>query len=287
MPKNQRDFKAVLILCEGKTDVAFIRRVLLSEHYTDYKKNINEFESPLKEYFSNKLKDFDYDAGTVFDRPLVPVILRRAHGNSLTYALLYSVEGDNVENYSEIISDYKVLMSNQEDEDSYERELLGETFISLIFLLDADNKSVNEKIEYLKEHFRGLIPQIEYLSDQRMEIDTPEFKLVSLCILCDPQSNSGNLEDIILEMLKPEGNDLIEYATTFLKHFQFQRKSEAKQLSDFKKSIVGIVGQVEVSGLDNANIIKLTRLFNDKLQTHPKCLEILATVSKSRQALQK
>jgi hypothetical protein len=282
---NVKDFKAVLILCEGKTDVAFVRRILISENYRDYKKKINEFASPINGYFSKKLKEYDYDSGTVFDRPIVPTILRRAHGNSVSFALIYSIEGDNVGNYNEIIRDYKLLLSANDDTNPYEKELIGNIVMSLVFILDADDKTVNDKVNYLKDNFTDHIPELQYLRADRLDVDTTSFKQVSLHILSDSDSGQGNLENIILEMMLPEAENMLDEAGYFLEKFNFSRSSENKKLSDFNKSKLGIVGQIENSGIDNASIIKLTKLFNEKIKTHPKCLEILGVISKSRQSL--
>lgn len=121
MPKKSKNLKVVVLLCEGKHDVAFMRRVLLTDNYRDYQEKVNNIPAPLglknasKEgvsYFINKVKEYNYDSSTLRDRPLLPLILKRVHGQQSDYVFLYDMNGMNrISNYTEIISDYVGLSS--------------------------------------------------------------------------------------------------------------------------------------------------------------------------------
>ncbi len=113
-----KPIKAIIALCEGKTDVAFLKLLLQTDGYKDYIKIVSQIPQPLglggnqtgESYFINKLKTYKYDSSKLRDRPLLPFILRRTHGNSDTFILLYDMNGMNrTSNYREIIDDFSEL----------------------------------------------------------------------------------------------------------------------------------------------------------------------------------
>ena len=116
--KTMKSIKAILLLCEGKTDVAFLRRLLEIDNYQDYKEIVGNMPKPLGlkgnnnnkskgSYFINKLRTYQYNSANLRDSPILPLILRRTQGQSDTYAFLYDMNGmDRVDNYKEIMVMY-------------------------------------------------------------------------------------------------------------------------------------------------------------------------------------
>lgn len=301
-----KPIKAIIILCEGKTDVAFLRRLLEVDNYRDYKEVVGKMPNPLGlggnnnnkskgSYFINKLRTYQYDSANLRDLPILPMILRRTQGVSDTYAFLYDMNGmDRVDNYKEIIKDFQNLSRKSLQENDFAASHL-KMDVALAFIYDIDDKSSRERIDYIKETFSDTIEEIRYLGTDRPIIDSKHFKGVGYYFLCDEQSNQGNLEDLILPLMKKGKEDLFENAEKFLnseggfiryKNTTPPSKDDSKTASDLNKSLIGSVGQIEISGLNNADIIKHTNLLGkDKFKSSTECLAIIAFIKQLRDKL--
>lgn len=302
-----KPIKAIIILCEGKTDVAFLRRLLEVDNYRDYKEVVGNMPNPLGlggnssnkskgSYFINKLRTYQYDSANLRDSPILPLILRRTQGQSDTYVFLYDMNGmDRVDNYKEIIKDFQNLSRKSLQQDDFEASYL-KMDIALAFVYDIDDKSNSERVEYIKETFRDTIEEIQYLGEDRPIIDSKHFQGIGYYFLCDTQSGIGNLEDLILPLMKKGKEGLFENAEKFLNFeggfIRYKKdttppsKDDSKTASDLNKSLIGSVGQIEISGLNNADIIKHTKLLDkDKLQSSTQCMAILAFIKLLRDKL--
>lgn len=288
--------KAVILLCEGKTDVSFLSRLLVSaDDYKDYKRTVEGMHFPFgldpktkaDGYFSKKLKGYEYDSAQLHEKPLLPTILERNKGNSYTLILLYSMGGmGKVANYKEIIEDFSTLSKGSPlTEDSIH--------ISLGFIYDFDNSSTAERVKYMQNQFQGEIDELKYLNENKAITNSNTFKKIGYHIL--PKSLlKGSLEDIILPIIRSKYSTLLEDAKTFLTERGFKRMKagdntqvdENKTQSDLNKSILGIVGQIEHSGFGNAEIIQKSSLINhDEMKNLDDCKEILAFIKQLRDAL--
>lgn len=206
--KTMKSIKAIILLCEGKTDVAFLRRLLEVDNYQDYKEIVGNMPKPLGlggnnnnkskgSYFINKLRTYQYDSANLRDSPILPLILRRTQGQSDTYAFLYDMNGmDRVDNYKEIIKDFQKLSRKSLQPDDFAISHL-KMDVALAFIYDIDDKSSRERVEYIKAIFSDTIEEIQYLGEDRPIIDSKHFKGVGYYFLCDEQSGKGNLEDLI------------------------------------------------------------------------------------------
>ncbi|MFK7979078.1 MAG: DUF3226 domain-containing protein [Saprospiraceae bacterium] len=301
-----KPIKAIIILCEGKTDVAFLRRLLTVDSYRDYKEVVGNMPNPLGlggnnnnkskgSYFINKLRTYQYDSANLRDLPILPLILRRTQGVSDTYAFLYDMNGmDRVDNYKEIIRDFQNLSRKSLQPDDFAISHL-KMDVALAFVYDIDDKSSSKRVEYIKETFSDTIEEIQYLREDKSIIDSKHFKGVGYYFLCDEQSDKGNLEDLILPLMKKGKEDLFENAEKFLNsEGEFVRyrnttplsKDDSKTASDLNKSLIGSVGQIEISGLNNADIIKHTKLLDkDKFKSSKQCLVILKFIKLLRDKL--
>ena len=305
--KKPKPIKAIIILCEGKTDVAFLRRLLLEvDDYRDYKEIVRNMPKPLGlggekndkskgSYFINKLRTYQYDSSKLRDMPILPLILRRIKGVSDTYVFLYDMNGmDRVDNYKEIISDFQNLSRKSLSEDDFAFSHLTMD-IALAFVYDIDDTSSSERVEYIKETFSDTIEEIKYLEEEKPIIDSKHFKGVSYYFLCDEQKNKGNLERLILPLMKKGKEPLFEKAEEFLNceggFIRYKKtgpslKDVSKTASDLNKSLIGSVGQIEISGLNNADIIKHTRLLDvDKFKSSKRCIAIVEFIKLLRDKL--
>lgn len=302
--KKIKPIKAIVVLCEGKTDVAFLRRLLEVDNYRDYVEIVGNIPRPLGlggdrnnkgSYFINKLRSYQYDSSKLRDAPILPLILRRTQGQSDTYVFLYDMNGmARVENYKEIIKDFQGLSGKTQNEDDFEASRF-KMDVALAFVYDIDDKSINERIDFLKETFSDTIQEIQYLKEDKSIIDSKHFKGLGCYFFCDEENNQGSLEDLILPLMKAGKENLFKKAEEFLNcegaFIRYKKddpttKSDYKTASDLNKSLIGSVGQIEILGLNNADIIKHTKLLNiDKFKNSSQCKGILAFIKALRDKL--
>lgn len=305
--KKIKPLKAIIVLCEGKTDVAFLRRLLVVDNYHDYKEIVGNIPKPLGlggdksekakgSYFINKLRNYQYDSSNLRDTPILPLILRRTEGQSDTYIFLYDMNGmGRVENYKEVIKDFQGLSRKSQNEDDFESSQL-KMDVALAFIYDIDDKSVGERVTYVKETFSDTIEELMYLQEDKPIIDTKHFKGLGCYFFCNEENNQGSLEDLVLPLMKTSKENLFEKAEEFLNSdggfIRYKKNDKSlqdnyKTASDLNKSLIGSVGQIEISGLNNADIIKHTNLLNiDKLKNSNQCKSILEFVKKLRDKLE-
>ena len=292
--------KGIVILCEGRHDTAFVSKMLEIAGYKHYssKKNItiDKMEQPLKGLFINKLKNYQYESKRLLQRPILPwIMLKQGQGN--VYALIYSMDGiDKKENYKEIIEEITDLNWRPNDEESLASELTQENSFSLVFIVDADNKGIEFRVKQIIDNYKNLIPELEELGHGSGKIVTKtDFKAVGCFVLTDSRGVNGNLEDIILPIMKDGNYQIFEDAELFLTKHNFIRykkdgetKDELKTASDFKKSVIGIAGQIDNSGFSNNEIIKQTKFLNkDKMKQSDIVKDFISYINKIRNLTKK
>lgn len=258
-------FRAIVVLCEGRTDVAYFRRLLNMEDYKDYKEVVGNMVKPLDSFFNSYLKSYNYETERVLSRPLLPVILRRNDGQKNDFALLYSMDGMNkVSNYRYVIDKYKKLI-NSSQSDFGGGEDLPEMKISFAFVFDMDQSTLADRIELAKVNFSGNIDELKYLTIDKAITNTNKISAVGVHVIKSPNEEVGSLEDILLSIIGDNNN--ITAAKEFLDERGFIRDSDDKTNSDYKKSLISIVGQLEFSGVDNSTIISKSSLFAKDLKS--------------------
>jgi len=302
--KKIKPVKAVIALCEGKTDVAFLRRLLEADHYKDYIEIVSEMPHPFGlgrnekrgSYFINKLRTYNYDSSRLRDRPILPIILRRTQGQSDTFLFLYDMNGMNrTENYRKIITDFNMLTAMSASAEIYVQAKMTKTHIALAFTYDLDKKTTTNRLQHIYDNYADLIPELKHLSESKQITNSKDYKSIGYYFLKKDNEQAGNLEDIILPLMKKDNKVVFQNAETFLnsngefiryKETNPSEKDDNKTQSDLKKSLIGTVGQLEHSGLGNADIIKLTSMLNKgKFKTSVQCQAIIKFFHEMRKAL--
>ncbi len=285
--------KGVIILCEGRHDVAFLSVLLKHEGYTDYKKTIGKMVQPLKEYFITKFERYDYESSQLFNRPVLPWIMEKKEGQSNMYILLYSMDGlDKIDNYREIINDF-YFQANNTEAFAEDNGFQDSTF-SIGFIVDADDKGIKSRVDFIKNKFIDILPDMNGLNHGKEGIKTTNkkrFKAIGCFVLTKQNSDLGNLEDVLLPIMENGNEKLFNEAQLFLTSNHFSRTKiidnkkvidENKIKSDLKKSKIGIVGQLELSGQDNTEIILKSSYLQGKIHNDVKSKEIIDFINKLR-----
>jgi len=165
---------------------------------------------------------------------------------------------------------------------------------SLGFILDADKKGIDGQIKYIQEQYKEILPtEFLHLKNGKEGIvhtSHKRIKAIGCYVMTNVGENKGNLEDILLNIMeKGKSKKIFDDAHKFLNDNNFIRykenskeKDENKTESDFKKSKIGIAGQLEFSGHDNTEIILKSSYLQGKIHNDDKSNEIIEFISKLR-----
>ena len=283
--------KGIIILCEGRHDAAFLSVLLECEGYRNYKKTIKEMITPLYEYFTTKFSKYEYESNELFERPILPYIMKKQEGQGEMFILIYSMDGMNkITNYKEILTDF--YFQANENEDFASNLGFQNSIFSLAFILDADDKGIANRVDYIKANYTEIVPEIENIGHGKDEISATgkkRFKAIGSFILTGNDNEHGNLEDIILPIMEKNNESVFNEAGTYLSNNNFIRhkrgsqiKDENKTKSDFKKSKIGVVGQLQCSGCNNTDIIRKSNYLNGRICADDKAKEIIEFIKKMR-----
>lgn len=261
--------KILLILCEGSHDVAFLYKILrLGLVAKDIQsKKITEFDSNLSKYFINTLKNYNYEDGNLQGKPKMPVPLELVKNDIKTQIFIYGLGGDaQIQNWRNTIQAYKDLIESEHENDNYQ--------ITLALFFDADKEGSQNRLEKTKKYFRDVIKEIDQITLIENIISTSSYKKLGLNIFADTKG-TGNLESILIPLMS-EGNETIfeNAANYFDSNFDTHRakKNNAKK----EKSMIGIAGNLQYSGVANNSIIQQSDYINkEKIDKNEDCQKII------------
>lgn len=275
----------ILIICEGKQDVAYISLLLELMGFSEYAKVISDFDQPLQKFFLQQVKGFEYDNNRLRKGPNLPIIYRQLK-NHQQFAIVYSIDGlRNIDKAKHVIQNYRTAI---------EFGLKGSSEmsinLSLCILMDADDVGIEERVNQMKEEYRDTVKNIDEVSHNQV-IEEEFYKQFGCYIFSKGEEEKGNLEDILLEALSmnKDFKSKIESGEKFLDAFTFERMvkkkrgkvlDEKKTLSDKKKSIISVSGQFDYSGLDNSDLIRKNKTLKGMLGGHKKSQEIISLFEK-------
>jgi hypothetical protein len=217
-------------------------------------------------------------------------------------------KGDNIVSIYRVGSDSKdkiridfikaVNALNIDDPDAI--QVIKDTQISILFFFDADDKGVDKRIEQIKKELK-----ISFSVSEAENIDMLENKKILSIedinvggfIFVESGKNTGLLEDILIPLMKQENDDIFNAAETFLdiheKTSLFKGKVKYDETGTIKKkingekyahkkSLVGTVGQLQMSGKSNTVCISDADYLNDeKIKANSTCIDIYTFILKA------
>lgn len=291
--------RIVFVSCEGPHDVAFLSRLLSADGYVKYMEKLCEFPHPLGSWFTKISKDLRIDdlnlermtSDIKADLPSRAMVNHdREH-----LVLLYSMNGDEQnEKRGRVISRLKSWIKPPVDEKEFslmeESSEAGNNY-GLILLFDADEHGVGHRIEKAKEELSGYFPGADNISTNGDVTDADENTKIGVYIFADPATETGTLENILLPIMKQGNEPMFDDAEAFLnKHFDESRlrqlifkkhpqdglieKRDSKNKYYPIKSLMGVVGQLQNSGVSNtvciekADYISLEKINNSRICQH-------------------
>ena len=273
--------KIVIALCEGPHDTAFLYRVLRSDCYRLFSDEIDKLPNVVTQFIKQGYRKIDtleslkLDALRNYNIP--NKILYKGH----TLVLLYAMGGDSekMENSKRLalINEYtSTLMSSNDDvkefnpfdEDGFSTNQVEYSFL---FFYDADedaSKQIKKSNDYLKElEIEEKLTHNQYIRNENINYG---------CFIFSEDGTKGALENIMFKVIEIEENKtLLDDAKKYFEHIQdnrYKRKrsinysgdnsceevsKKKKQAKVYeKKSILGIMGQLQNSGSSNVVTIE-------------------------------
>jgi len=262
----------VIAFCEGPHDVAFLYRILRSDCYKLFNEKIELLPFPIKEFIKNGYKNIEK-----YEQLKMDALKNSNIPNKILYKdnkiiLLYAMGGDSetkdISKTKRIKLIEKLKVTRTNDEKSFNFQ--GDPFLdnqykySFLFFYDADNNA-KLQLDKVNKYLSYLAKRKYYVShNEIVSIDSESYG----AFIFSKDGNIGNLENIMFEIIENEENsNIIKEAEEYLKFIDEKRyknkisidynncieKVKKKKSNTYyrKKSILGIMGQLQNSGASN------------------------------------
>ncbi|MEA3227760.1 MAG: DUF3226 domain-containing protein [Campylobacterota bacterium] len=289
--------KITISFCEGPHDTAFLYRILKTKCFESFKGTLDKLPKVVGDFVISKNKMAEYNLLKVdsLKNDFVPYKIMHKDEELI---LLYSLGGDKDatedENNKRLIilkHFFKNIKINVEDKDNH-----GEAFVSennsdtlleykFLFFYDADEDK-DEKLNIINKYLEKM-----NISDtlKHNEIKKQDGYSIGAYIFLN-ENDKGALEDILFDLMKKENEVIFDKAEEFLmlkedarlKRLKIECKSQVIEKRDKKqkintyKSIIGVTGQIQNSGVSNVVTIEHSDYLNlQKLNASMKVQEII------------
>lgn len=280
--------KSLLLICEGKHDVAFLKVILEKKlNFSNYAAKVKDIQEPVSSYLLSQIQGYEYDENRLREGPKLPIILRNNRGQNTLFAILYAIDGINnsgINAAKKLVEDYSVLINfGRKHPDKNEP-----IEMSLGFVFDADKEGIDNRVNWVKEQFTEDFMDLSELNNSEV-IKHDVFSGIGVYVIAN-DDGVGNLESILLPIYSKGLNDQAEQIDKFLNDHQFERKHngikhDGKTETDKKKSIFAILGQFEYSGFANAELIFKSKRIGGLLDDEPQIDKIESFIKKLRRAI--
>ncbi|SHE78662.1 DUF3226 domain-containing protein [Chryseobacterium sp. OV279] len=257
------------ILCEGVHDVEFLSKILRFNGFSSNDSSkIKDYPAPIAQLLKTEATKSNVDDLNLMTvrQVLLPGSTVRKDNN---YLLIYAMGGDEKKTIrKQLLSDFHMLIPKKDEISSLPKD----TNLGIIYFLDSDDKGISERISNLNTEINEIINIQPFKSHK--EIYNHNGLKLGAFIFTGADNDTGKLEDILMPLMKKDNEDIFENANSYLKdHYNDGRKV---QKYDNDKSIIGVVGQLQISGASNTVCIKKSDYLNDvKIKADIKCIEIV------------
>ena len=290
----------IIALCEGPHDVSFICKILKSDGFISNESlKINQFPQPMDTLMAQEVVKTDIEELNLQEvrKGFLPTYTLQK-GDA--YVFLYSMGGDGKKTPRQSILKSLAATVPQEGEIKKGR-IPNDTELSVLYFFDADAQGIPGRLAQIKAEVQEVLKGIQSdIFDENFTYSIHEEIKLGCCILTGGDNSTGKLEDILLPLMK-DCNDLIfnEALDYLQKHFSDLRlfplklstvenvttetrsaKAGDKYRYDEKKSILGVVGQLQKSGKSNTTCISDTDYLTlTKIKGNKKCQEIITFIN--------
>jgi hypothetical protein len=268
--------KIIIAFCEGQHDIAFLSKILFVDGFMPYNEKIKDFIEPLNKQFIKKLPNKEIgDKKLGFQSEyMVPSVALYKDENILV--LLHNLNGDGkATERNKILSMYQNIQSEDDDFTNFNLDF------RFLYFFDADDKGIETRVNEINSEL-DLIDKLEH--NKVNTIGTDEWG----CYVFHKDENSGDLEDILLDLMKPSNESIFTNSLSFLttnaltedRQKEFicnDTEEEYKDRVKFKekKSIISIAGQLQFSSMNNSVIIaKSDYIKKSDISSNSHCIDI-------------
>jgi hypothetical protein len=280
----------VFILTEGDHDSAFIYRILKANGLiSDHKTAIKNYPSPLNELMKNGVYSIPIEElnMVVARSRFMPSYIMQKDDNIVC---IYRVGGESKE---KIRTDFIKSINKLNTPDPDAVQIVPGAKISVLFFFDADDKGVEKRIEQIKRELKSSFPESEAENIDRLinrEVILVQDMYIGGFIFTELGKNEGMLEDVLVPLMRQGNDDIFEKAEYFLSIHEDSelfrgkvkydstgkiKKSVNEEKYTHKKSLVGTVGQLQMSGKSNTVCISDADYLNKgKVKADATCIDI-------------
>lgn len=252
--------RIIVALCEGQHDVAFLSRLLLVNDFITYNKKIKEFPWPFSDRFQTELSNISIpDKKLGFQAPsaLLPSI---AFHKENTWVFLHNVGGDSqADSRNKLIRMYRELSGN----DDYSIVIP----YRFVYFFDSDLIGVDNRMSSLAQEI-GIEEDLDFTNGSIIDFDGVQW---GAYIFHNAVNQFGTLEDLILSYFDNKipnlnanilsflrGNSIPVASTRKIKYEGGRETYYGSSRYAEKKSIIGIYGQLQFSGVSNSSLLENT-----------------------------
>lgn len=286
----------IFIITEGDHDCAFIYRILKANGMSTYHNiPIKNYPSPLNELFKSGVGSTPIeDLG--IENTKSPFLPNRVMKKDDAIVAIYAMTGDGQKekrkNLIKKLDDFRIA-----DPDAIQA-IDNETKLTILFFFDADDKGTDFRIKQINDEINEIFAYIE----EKEEISNNNIILIDdirigAFIFTELKKDTGKLEDILIPLMQYGNDDIFNAACQFLdlhescalfkgkvKYDSTDTKIKKKingQKYDFKKSLIGTVGQLQKSGKSNTVCITDADYLDDgKIKSNHTCNDIWNFIGK-------
>jgi len=291
----------IIALCEGPHDVAFLTRIFKCIGFvSNENKKLNEFPNPMSKLMSQEVTQTQVEELNLTEirRNFLPSNTIQKEED---YVFMFSMHGDGKKEPRKKILKNLRLNVREEGEIKTDRPDPN-TQLSVIYFFDADNKGVASRLSEISTEIKDVLPTMPTNTfSTNGDVSTIEGIKIGCYIFTGADNNTGTLEDILIPIMYEQNEKIFDDAGKYLKdHYDDSRlfplklrneddvtteirSTKAKDKFDYdeKKSLIGVVGQLQKSGKANTVCISDTDYLNlNKIQVAPKCKEIIEFINK-------
>jgi len=284
----------VTVLCEGAHDTAFLNRIFKT---IGFKSNdsckIGDYPPPFNAFIKQEAIKNNVEGINIsqLGESLLPV--HTLKGENI-HIFLYSMGGDSNGIRKRMLNELKSFIPKQGEIDK--GRLPEGTQLSILYLLDADEKGIQKRIDEVQKELREIFENEDIKFTQNATFQIISAIKIGVFIFHELEKQEGKLEDILIPLMRKNNEEIFENAETFLKdNFEEDRlfklrlsqqngeivekrstSKKKKHKFDFKKSLIGTVGQLQKSGGSNTVCISdCDYLTKEKMHTDELCKEII------------
>lgn len=243
-----------VVFCEGVHDIAYIEKIMKTYEYKEYLKKVEDYPHPLNWMIKENAAKTNILKGKDSTIPMSGLI------KDDILILFHQMEGDSSKDkVKKLIKQYRMnkIALDIENPDNIEQ-------FEFYLFYDADELGVQGRLEEIRATF-GLENAI--LQGGKCYF---EDVVLGTYIFHDPsdEKKGGTLEDQILRLMYKDNEKIFSDAKEFLDKNELpaERRKKYDSYKDqyrgkdrnyhFKKSVIGISGQLQFSGVHNTVIIE-------------------------------